>query len=249
MNKRNILKVFYLYYDDGTFQAVRDSIFDTYCIKDCSVYFENKIIESLHENDSFVEYEYCGVFSHRLREKITLHKNLPSGHLLKNYSQRIYDDRSFRDFCNKKWHRGVEVISPFSYAPHDIFSTHGGGNVDLRGTFVRMLEEMGFDNPRQYVDTDYSFPLYGNHYVMKNEIYTHYITEYLTPAMRLLHSSSPLHTEALEPAYDSHNSHKRALSKHLGDKFGFYYYPKIPFLLERLVNVFLKKEKLYCEGF
>ena len=245
----NTLKVLYLYYDSATHFSISDTIFDTYLVKQCSVYFENRVIETLYHQGVFEGYKMWGVFSHRLIEKVQLHKNLPINHILKNHSQRNYSDNGFKNFCDRIFSAGVEVMSPFSYSPHNIFATHKGGSSNLRGTFIKLLEEMKIENPKRYVEDDYTFPVYGNHCVMKAEIYERYIENYLIPAMKILSPVHLLYKESLAPAYDSLNSHKRVLSPRLTEELGIAHYPKIPFMLERLVNVFIKREEIRYEGY
>lgn len=243
------LKIIYLCYDSETCSSIGDSIFESYMVKNCTVYFENRVIEGLYHQGLFEGYKAWGVFSHKLREKIQLHKDLPTEHILKNYSQRHYNDSEFRDFCEKGCNNGTEVMSPFSYTPHNIFDTHQGGNTNLRGTFIKLLEEMKIKDPAQYVYDDYAFPVYGNHCVMKSEVFQRYIERYLIPAMTILSPGHALYRESLEPAYDSCYSHKRVLSERLRESFGISHYPKVPFMLERLVNVFIKREDIIYEGY
>lgn len=209
-----LLKTYQIYYKP---EQTRDLEVWTepYFNKDCTMFFENSVIEDLVLKDT--DSEYIGVVSYNLRKKMkrvgdmipTMRASFDPGLFMK-----ILQDES------------PDAMGFYTLPPHDIVKHGSKMHKYLYVYLSNVLQFIGYG--KKSFETQ--CPIYCNHFVAKSEWYKRYVTEMLKPAMDLMASSGHF------PLVDS--GYYKKLPPELAEKFGFDHYPYHPFICERLFNYF-----------
>tara|TARA_R110000824_G_scaffold362039_1_gene549961 strand:- start:1208 stop:1888 length:681 start_codon:yes stop_codon:yes gene_type:complete len=193
--------------------------FVSYFNKKATINQENEIIEHLISRPSAAQAEWFGVFSQAVRRK------------LNNFTfERL------REACQKHPEADILAPNPQNYSfcdyirkPHPLRYTLEKKQYE---TFVALLPKLGI-SPKILRP---SHVIYCNYFVAKPAIYKDYVDSILSPAMELFRTDSELQELGMRR---SHYNYKTPPANYTKDT-GLKYYPHIPFILERLINVYIQ---------
>ena len=90
------------------------------------------------------------------------------------------------------------------------------------------------ETPNKFM-TEKQKMIYFNYFIAKPEIYKHFVDTILDPTIALFQQDSEMN----EMGYSREDYRNQTPPKSFTDDTGLSYYPKIPFLLERLINVYI----------
>ena len=99
---------------------------------------------------------------------------------------------------------------------------------------IQKLKDKGV-LPDQPILNKKSHHIYCNYFIAKKEVYLDYINKLMIPAIKLIETDSELYEMSREAPKTSYSDPPRRFTEHTG----FKYYPHLPFVLERLINVYL----------
>lgn len=232
MNK--FLKVYQIYFDP-TQTTLLEPEYIPYYNPDCTVYFENSVIETLINCGAQVGAEYFGVVSYKLREKIgSVMKerwtNIPAiaNHSLKEFTPALFEAELLR-------HR-PDVMSFQRHMPHDPIKVADRFHPGFSKYFYHIVGSIGLPIPGP-PPTHYNDVFYCNYFVAKSEIYERYVKEALIPAMYVMKSI---------PELIGNSGYPHKLPLPLQNKFGISHYPYHSFLCERLFTYWVWVNGLKC---
>ena len=77
--------------------------------------------------------------------------------------------------------------------------------------------------------------IYCNYFIARKEIWEDFVGNFVIPAIQEMEKDEYINSVATYP----HKSYPRKLPRSFIDSTGFDYYPMAPFMLERLINVYV----------
>ena len=188
-----------------------------------TVKLESGIIERLVKNGECSNCDWFGVFSWRAQEKI---HNFDFNRLEKSVDDR-YDVITLYP---TSWNIGEEQVKK----KHLMNSLHVEIWPVIEALLVKLKEkEIIPDKP---ILNKKSHHIYCNYFIAKKEVYLDYVNNLLVPAIKLLETDPELREMSREAPKTSYPDPPKRFTEHTG----FKYYPHLPFVLERLINVYLE---------
>lgn len=228
------LKVHQIYFDPAQ-ATLLEPEYIPYYNPDCTVYFENSVIETLINCGAHVGCDYFGVVSYKLREKIGAvmkerWTNIPTiaNHSLKEFTPALFESELLS-------HR-PDVMSFQRHMPHDPITFADRFHPNFSNYFQQIMNEIGFD----WKPTHLKNVVYCNFFVAKSEIYKRYVSEMLIPAMNVMRKMEWLYN-------NSHYPNK--MPENLAKQWGIDYYPYHPFMCERMFSWYMHVNNLNCKHF
>ena len=218
------LKVFQIYYDERTYTNCYHGRkwWTPYKNPKLTPFFENEVISKLIETRQHKHSEYFAVFSHKVKEKISFKENINGvDHPFtpENLHKAIGDADVYS--FQKRRQNGNILTQAEHYHP---------GFLDM---MQKILEKIGLSLPNQT-----SKIVLFNYCVARSDVYEEYYKEMLKPAMRVMSGMPELHKDA-----GYHRLTKQGVPTfELHDNNGtpYNHYPYHPFILERLMSVWLE---------
>lgn len=215
-----MLKVYQIYFKEEQLPLC-DYI--PYHNKNCTVFFENSVIKELVENKEHVDYEYFGVVSYKLREKIGIMKNDWKG--IRNISNTSTVQFTPESFQKELFDNMPDVMSFQRHVGHDPITFGEQYHPGLIKYFREIMSKIGYD----WSPTHFDNIFYCNYFVAKGSIYEKYVKEMLIPAMEVMSKMPELMANSYYP---------RPLPDHLKLSFGVNHYPFHAFICERMFSYF-----------
>lgn len=219
---KELLKIYQIFYKDEQREKI---IYEPFFNDKCTIFFENSVIKDLIDFRMHKKYEYFGVVSHNLLEKIP-------GITYKNLSNKSFDPEKFEKTIH---YLQPDAISFQTIAPHHPILVADKYHPEFSRLFKKIIEKIGYE----FNDTNeiYKTVFYHNHFVAKSEIYEDYVQLLLKPAMEVMSGMPELMKDS---------KYYKKLPENLKIEFGVDHYPMHTFLCERLFSYYAHVNKLNC---
>lgn len=215
-----VAKLIQIYYDEKQLPKLYPFA-EPYFNERLTVFFENDPISKLVPKAKSKNIAVC---SWKLKDKQRM--NVPGPNGLRPITQELIES-------------DYEVLS-FSRNSHDhdMLGCAEKWHPGFMKDFCKMLEIIGVQRPMRRIKDPINF----NGFSARTTIYKDYVKRYLQPAMNAL--------ETMPEAMRDSNYTKLnpdASTGHLQKHLGIGYYPLVPFLLERLISVYVQNEGIKVE--
>lgn len=209
--------MYQIYYGDNQIPSL-DPQFTPYFNKTLTPYFETQVYYDMIKQNKHVGYTYFGVLSHSFGKKV-----MKWNKLMEPYTINM-------DQIDDLYNKGMDIISFGTHQPNTIYSTHHS----LYATLTMLLNAIG--KSQTLVNKIIKNPIYCNYFIAKPHIWDMYIAEYIEPSMNIINNDPEMHKLLWEDS-----GYSGSLTKdELRQKIGVDYYPRIPFVFERLINFFIE---------
>jgi hypothetical protein len=226
MNEYSWVKVYQIYYDE--FQ--KDSLlngFVPYFNETSTVYLESGIICDLIKSGKCTNCKWFGVFSWKVASKV---HGFNFNKLKEILMRRLRENEKYDLLTTSN----DSIDGHLPWNPHFPRGLH----VEMWPTFdllmVKLLEK-GIINKIPNFNKEMSF-VYCNYFVTKTDLYLNYVNTLLKPAIDLFRDDKELRLMGTRAPKTLHETPPKRFTEHTG----FKYYPHIPFVLERLINVYIE---------
>lgn len=221
------IKVYQIYYDESQKKSLMDG-FVPYFNKKATINFESDVICDLVDNGKCSDCDWFGVFSWKVNSK-----------LRKFNFDKI---KKVVGECGEVDLIGNEQLNSrgrLTYRQHNIrkanFNTMGG----LWPCLDLIVKKLGIT--KQKVLTGRGYAISFNAFIAKPSVYSDYVNNLLKPAINLCNNDDEVASMVRQKS--SYENGKLPPNNFTKDT-GFEYYPWIPFILERLINVYVEINNL-----
>jgi hypothetical protein len=224
-----LLKVYQIYYDESQ----KDSLltgFTPHFNEKPSVYQESKIMCDLVRGGECLNFDWFGVFSWKVSQKLKgFNYEILKNSISKNpYCDIIGPDYSIRyPPCAKPKHRSLFYHSLFGRDFHDQIS-------HTFNILIQKLQRQGLVPKDCLFLNQELHQIYSNSFVAKTHIYLDYIESLLGPAIDLFQFDEELSELSKRYAGFPLNPPQKWVAH-----TGLARYPQTPFILERLINLYI----------
>lgn len=215
----NFLEIFQIYFQPEQLSSLD---YKPYLNNDCKIFFENSVITDLFSEGAQKDSEYFGVVSHKLREKVNSCRRGPRINITR-FDKEIFEERLMV--------YKPDVMGFLQYSPHDPVRYFQQIHPKLPEFFARVMKEIAYD----WKPTVLQNVFYGNHFVMRSDLYAIYVNEMLIPAMEVMKDIPELFEDSGYP---------ERLPDDLRKKWGIKHYPYHAFLCERMFSYWVHAHKL-----
>lgn len=194
-----------------------------------TIFLENSVMIKLFNEHQGEDFDWFGVFSHKVRRK--LRGQFSFQHCLKCAEKHHSFDILGPRLQHYPWHplqkkHNPRTLHPPSKKYHGMWE-----GVDLILKKLK-LPNLGngnhLDLPRNMI--------YTNSFLIKKHLMRDYIDTLLEPTIELMTHDEEVRNLVSKP---SDYQLARPFPKTLAESTGFSYWPHIPFILERLINVYI----------
>lgn len=185
-----------------------------------TVFFENSVIKDLV---LAAESEKLAICSWKLKQKL-----------------RWYIGKH-RELTQEVMDSDYDVLSfTRNSASHQMLAAANKYHKGFKEGMQKICDHIGLKVPGEVKQ-----PIYQNAHSSRLDIYRHYVTRYLSPAMQFMIEDKEMNKIAISDSnYSQLNKANTVTSEYLMSKIGLPYYPLSPFILERLYSIFVQNEKL-----
>tara|TARA_B000000557_G_scaffold224883_1_gene194666 strand:- start:4496 stop:5224 length:729 start_codon:yes stop_codon:yes gene_type:complete len=224
--KRIMLKVFQIYFLDSQKKTLLEG-FEPFFNKNANIFLENQVMIDLfaqHENDNF---DWFGVFSHKVSKK-----------MLTNFCYKHIELAANR-------HSELDILGPRTEGypwiplrkPHNPRIQHA--NKDYPGMWEcidLILRKLNIPdkNNGNLLNSNVNM-IYTNSFLCKKDVMRDYIDKILQPTINLIKYDNEVRNLALKTS-DYQSVYK--FPENLAKTSGLTSWPHIPFILERMINVY-----------
>ena len=190
---------------------------------------ENSIISNLINEFKNADNEFIGIFSWNLRNKV---KNVS----YQKWNDVIYSNRDYDIYSINpvNFKRKLHYPPSEKHLPRNI-------HAEIWKPFDLLLEYLsinGIIENKKYLTTK-NYYIYSNYFILKYDLYLEFVSSILNPAIELSKNINFINNEVMKP------SHEYTLPpRNFINDTGLTSYPLIPFILERLINIFIDKKRL-----
>lgn len=210
-----------IYYDESQKDSLIDG-FVPYFNEKATINLESGIICDLVNKGECSNCDWFGVFSWKVQTKI------------KGFNfERLKTMVDENDDCDLLAPNPHNILMAGMNKKHNIrkenFNTMGG----LWPCLDLIVKKLGISNRKVLSGTDHV--IYFNAFLARSEIYLDYVNSLLKPAIELCASDEELSPLAMPPS-----GYGRLPPQNFINDTGFERYPWIPFILERLINVYIE---------
>jgi hypothetical protein len=222
VNKNNNkIKAYQIYYTESQKDKLMSN-FTPYFNNKATVNLESGVISDLVKSEEILNCNYFGVFSWKASQKIN---NF-------NFEQMQEKVNSNLD---------CDIIAPnpknYIHCARRIKSEHTirFGKHKFMDGFNLLIKKLKLsENPSTFMLQKQKM-IYFNYFIAKPEIYKHFVDTILDPVITLFQEDSEMN----KMGYLPEKYKKQVPPVSFTQDTGLSYYPKIPFLLERLINVYI----------
>jgi hypothetical protein len=224
----NNIKAYQIYYDESQKDSLSHGFIPHFNAK-ATVHLESGIICDLVNRGECSNCDYFGVFSWNLKNKIKTINFCTWGDKVNEYNG--FDLLTINTFNYNK-HKHFPPLE--KHYPRKLHGTIWSA-FDL---LLKKLYEQNILPNRQYLVECKKY-IYCNYFIAKKNIYLDYVNSLLNPAIDLSQTDDELNSMIMQLDLEYNLPPKRFV-----EDTGFTTYPKIPFILERLINVYIEAHKL-----
>ena len=222
INMRNKkIKAYQIYYDESQKDLLMDG-FIPYLNTKATVNLESGIICDLVNRGECSNCDWFGIFSWKASEKVREFN-------FKRLQKEVIDN-SECDIIGPNPKNYIHCARRIK-SPHTIrFKKHRFMNA-----FEPLIKKLGIsENPSDFMTEDFKM-IYFNYFIAKPKVYKHFVDSMLNPAISLFREDSELH----EIGMTFENYRNQTPPSNFKKDTGLMHYPRIPFILERLINVYI----------
>lgn len=235
--------LYQIYYDDSQKDNLINGLIP-YKNKELKVYFENEVIKTIIEhhiiNNTF-DKGSCnfGFFSHDFKNTRDMFRG-QRGNFELEKAERLLKEYDIVSFSYRR--RKVDLVKQANiwHHPENNKAYHKRKNKDL---FIEILEltcstlSIPFNPSYKYENL-----VYENTFICRGSFMLDYFNEVLRPIIDLLEIESIFGGQLYElMSIDS--GYRKQLPLKAQKEIGFSYYPMFPFVLERLMSIWMKEKK------
>ena len=215
------IKVYQIYYAESQKDQLLEG-FIPYFNSKATVNLESGVMSELIKSDGSLDCDYFGVFSWKVDQKVN-----------------CFDLKHLQEKTNDNLDCDIIAPNPQNYikcarrikSEHTIrFNKH-----KFMDGFDLLVKKLKLSETPEKFMTESRQMIYYNYFIAKSEIYKHFVDTLLDPAIALFQEDS----EMMEMGYSREDYKNQTPPKNFICDTGLSYYPKIPFLLERLINVYI----------
>lgn len=219
---KNKLYLNQIYYQQSQFNDIIPGFYP-YFNQHCSLFFESKILCDVYNQKKYHDSDYVGVFSWKLQQKykrqikyqdIDLNMSKYKG----NYDILSFDPRQSTIPGLRRPHKGSQLYSEMSW--------------DALMLLIQKLKQQGHIQESIPNLDKKMLRIYCNYFVTTKEIFEDYISSFMIPAINLLVNDDELYDISMDNSLYGDPPHSFIEQTQLD------YYPKAPFILERLINCY-----------
>ena len=230
--KINCIKVFQIYYHESQLKEILPE-FTPYFNKNTSIFLESGVICDLIKNQQSKQCDYFGIFSWKIKNKIN---NFCYSNLVEN----VNGDSSYDIIApNPKNYKLLGIQEPHRIQRR--LNTGGRKSVSdfsMQDAFRYLLDcliqnKIVKKHNRRFLKNKRNV-IYFNAFVAKQSVYEDYVKTLLVPTIDLINSDRNLYNKMTEyaPNYDDPPIE-------FTRQTGFKKFPNAPFILERLINLYI----------
>lgn len=169
-----------------------------------------------------IDFDYLGFFSWKARDKM-------GNHLSMEYVKNLVAN-----------HKSVDIFAHkqiFFNEFHCLRDIHAGSS--LWNTLDNVLWDIGYNSRSEISLTNEMRPIYCNHFVAKRKVWLDFYKNLFSPFLNLLKTNR----RYIALSSKSVDDYQCPVPWNFQKFTGFNYWPIAPFLMERLINVYIEKNK------
>jgi hypothetical protein len=225
----NNIKLYQIYYDQKHIPRILNHAIP-YFNNNPTIYFESGAMCDIFNKKDYTDCEYIGVLSWKASTKIKKMKNLSQIDSIISKTERKYD---FYTFNNKNFlgftrpHRG-------SGSRYDSQAWR-----DLMKLTLHMQSKKIWPQVSEEELDKEMLRIYCNYFIAKKEIWEDFVESFVIPAIQEMKNDEQMRNIAT-----SSHHYPLPLPQSFIDAVGCDYYPMAPFILERLINVYIVMRNL-----
>lgn len=203
--------------------------------KNASVLLESAVMLDFFEKKLIKDCDWFGLVSWKYEQKISgtnlrgiLHhrENLLN---IKNFEQVLKDNDVIAPSPSNYSNHFPEAIK----SPHELLKLHSQVEAPLLLILKRMKEKGVISHIPEEIFEKNTY-IYSNYWIAKREIYIDYLKNFLIPALKTTQQDKEINRMCSESGHYPHY-----LPEEFEKQTGFTYYPLVPFIFERLINVYI----------
>lgn len=188
------------------------------------VFLESDVLLRLFESGSHLAHEYFGVLSPNFAQKIDGAKMWGQ---LKNHGP-AWDKEQFDRYCDKQYQ--APIISFCRHMPHSVFNVAEKYHPGITKITKGILDKIGYEINLTQVNRQ---PIYFNYFLARKDVFDHFCKTLLMPFIMVAKD---------EPALWGNSGYGKPFP--LKDTYNINHWPFHPFVAERLISLYIHKEKL-----
>ena len=225
---QNNIKLYQIYYDQKHTDRILNHAIP-YLNNNPTIYFESGVMCDIFNKKDYVDSDYIGVLSWKASLKISNMKTLSeidSAISTQKYDIYTFNNKSFLGFTR----------------PHS--GSHK--NYDLQAWRALMKLTRHMQSKKIWPQASEKeldkkmLRIYCNYFIAKKEIWEDFVGNFMIPAIQEIKNDEQMKNIATT----AHSGYKNILPQSFIDATGYDYYPMAPFMLERLINVYIVMRNL-----
>lgn len=218
--------IYQVYYDKKQEENLIPGL-KPYLNTNTSLGFESGVMCDIHDKNGFKN-DWCGLFSWKLNNKLS------GNNITYTYIIHMIEEHKQHD---------IITISPKKYWNDVLREKHCASRDDVHGSaflaLLVLLDVMKCDGIIQddipYTLDDDINRIYCNYFIARKDVYHDYIENFLKPALDIL-----MNHEKMKKIGLLHSGYTEPVPESFMKKTGCNYYPFLPFILERMINVYIQ---------
>lgn len=188
------------------------------------IFMESDVMLRCYESGAHHGHDYFGVLSPNFQNKIDGSKTWGQ---LKNLGPGWHKP-SFEKYFNQRF--GAQIIGFCKHKPHSVFQVAEKYHPGIRKVTEGILNKIGYIVNLDDVQMQ---PIYFNYFLAHKDVYTHFCQTLLDPFVHAAKDYQPMW---------GNSSYTRPFP--LNKVYDVGYWPYHPFIAERLISLYIHKEKL-----
>lgn len=235
-SKQDKITAYQIYYQKEQLSNIMPG-FQAHYNKKSTVYLESGIINDLITRKKHLKSDWFGVFSWKVQDKVIGFSNERMQECVKN--NRLSPSRGCKNYDMISISRENAMPGILPWGSHNPRELH----VEQWPVFDALINKMykqGIISRKPFFDRDMNF-IYCNCFLAKTHIYEDFVKTTLRPAINLFKKDKDLYNLGTTnlPRTDHGKPPQR-----FTDHTGYEEWPHIPFVLERLINVYVELNDL-----
>lgn len=190
------------------------------------IFLESEVMVRSHEVKSYHHYDYFGVLSPNFQKKIDGSRFWGE---LKNTGPQ-WNPYSWERYIEKS--NGAPIISFCAHRPHSVFKTAERYHPGIKAMTKSILDEIGY-----HIDLDdiQQQPIYFNYFLAQTPVFNHFCETLMKPFIK---------AAVKRPELWENSKYPKKFPEPLQKAYGISHWPFHPFIAERMISLYIHKEKL-----
>ena len=227
------VKIFQIYYTEDQYSKLTEGFVPHFNDKH-SIYFESGVTYDLVKQGECAGHDWFGVVSWKF-PKVAYYRVRNKKHLI-----------SYEGISKRCENTKAQVIGFRNFSKGRILDMTNSDR-QLRPVYDKLIDRLDID-PRHVYGKRKN--IFWNYFLMRTEHYENYVNSMMSEVIKLFETDEEINQLGnANSRYDRKFAHRGALplSKEFERETGYDYYPLFPFVLERLINVYVSVHKLKVE--